>query len=87
MTDTPVPATITSAPLTIAALLTVDDTEMPDLVRYEFTLHSGNGVERKFIIDVPNEESGTTDVWVLDQTVEVGDTPEDGFATYTPVPA
>lgn len=57
----------------------------PNAVRFTFDLHTSTGVTRQFIIDVPNDEAGTTDVWVNDHTVEVGDTPEDGFATYTPV--
>ncbi len=62
-------------------------------VRYSFTLRAVPAeeglpiVERQFIIDVPLLETGTTDVWVLNSEVAVGDTPEDGFATFSPVPS
>ena len=75
--------------VSITAHLEPDTT--PGKSRYSFTLHGADGAARDFIIDVPDNEAptetwdtNTTDVWVLGQTVQVGDTPADGFATYTP---
>lgn len=79
------PATYEAVPFTIAATLTTLDVEPIDgmvPVRYAFTLYNGdNKVE--LLVDVPVFASDTTDVWVLDHEVAVGDTPADGFATYT----
>lgn len=65
-------------------------------VRYEFELRAidpsnDETTVRKFIIDVPFGND-STDVWVLgpdnqNLVVQVGDSPEDGFATFAPVPA
>lgn len=54
--------------------------------RYEFSLTDRFGNVHKFIVDLPNEPGSdrTVDVWLLGATVEVGDTPEDGFASFTP---
>ena len=65
---------------------TMDEVISENYTRYAFTLTSAGGdVSRSFLIDVPNGDEGTCDVWVNDSTVAVGDTPEDGFATFTPV--
>jgi hypothetical protein len=59
--------------------------ENDNVVRYQFTLQGYAGeTSRTFIIDVPPTDIGTTDVWVHDSIVEVGDTPMDGFATFSP---
>ena len=74
----------------------VSDELAPRSTRYEFTLYAmptSEGehpvIERKFIIDVPHTDDEGTDVWVMtrdrDCIVAVGDTPADGFATFTPV--
>lgn len=71
-----------SVPLHIAASLEEGVVELAS--RFTFTINSKTGVSRTFIVDVPHVESGGTDVWVSDSVVMVGDTPEDGFATFTP---
>jgi hypothetical protein len=58
-----------------------------NITRYSFELIADGGeASRSLIVDVPNEDSGTCDVWVVgpESVVMVGDTPEDGFATFTP---
>lgn len=67
----------------VVAQVTPSDDEKT--TRYEFDLFADGGESyRHLIVDLPNEDDGTTDVWVSDSTVEVGDTPADGFATFTP---
>lgn len=64
----------------------IEENDDQNLTRYTFTLYGGSGDSmRELIVDVPNEDGGTTDVWVLNSIVAVGDTPEDGFATFTPL--
>lgn len=75
-------STITSIPVHVEP----DSTE--GKTRYSFSLPGTDGATREFIVDVPDSETqydDTTDVWVLNSTIQVGDTPADGFATYTPV--
>lgn len=69
----------------ISVLVQIDDESVDGHVRYTFKLYAGDNAttEREFIVDVPNSDDDNTDVWVLGHDVEVGDTPEDGFATYT----
>lgn len=55
--------------------------------RYEFTLFDSTGQSYQFIVDLPNtegDENDSVDVWLVDSTVQIGDSPEDGFATFTP---
>lgn len=61
--------------------------EVPGVVRYVLTLTGRDGESaRSLIIDVPDDDStGSTDVWVSGSTVMVGDTPADGFASFTPI--
>jgi len=56
--------------------------EVPDKLRFSITLANGS-VVRDFIIDIPADEDDTTDVWEINSVVAVGDTPEDGFASFT----
>jgi hypothetical protein len=69
--------------INVKAEVTPDDSL--NCTRYTFELFADGGdASRRLIVDVPNSDEGTCDVWVLDSTVMVGDTPEDGFATFTP---
>lgn len=70
---------------TVNVVSTVEEGTVENASRYTFQLTSIAGVTRTFIVDVPHVESDSTDVWVSDSTVMVGDTPADGFATFTPV--
>lgn len=64
---------------------TLDPNEVPGMTRYSFTLYGKDGESsREFIVDIPDDDNSTCDVWVQNSTVEVGDTPADGFATFTP---
>jgi hypothetical protein len=68
----------------------LDNEQVEGSTRYQFQLNGRDGVtERFFIVDIPDDPQKPTDVWVVDSiaeamTVAVGDTPEDGFATFTP---
>lgn len=55
--------------------------------RVQFSLFDSDGKEYKFIVDLPNtDENDSVDLWMVGSTVQIGDTPEDGFATFTPNP-
>lgn len=59
--------------------------ETPGATRYSFTLYGRDGQSsRELIVDVPDNDEECCDVWVLNSSVQVGDGPDDGFATYKP---
>lgn len=63
-----------------------DEVDGMSATRWEFTLNGDDGKDYKFLVDLPlaGIEDRTVDVWLLGATVEVGDTPADGFASFTP---
>lgn len=65
----------------------IDGQEYTDC-RVTFDLYDRNDRKYSFIVDLPTpdapEHMQTVDVWLVDSVVEVGDSPEDGFATFTP---
>jgi hypothetical protein len=72
-----------------AEVLTPADAEIEGMEhidsRFKFTLTDSTGQTYEFIVDLPAaDENDSLDVWVKDSTVQVGDMPEDGFATFTP---
>lgn len=73
-----------------ADLFTPEDEEISGMdhvdCRVTFALFDSTGKSYEFIVDLPNtDENDSVDVWMKNSTVQVGDTPEDGFATFTPV--
>lgn len=62
---------------------TIDDSE-ERYTRYEFVLSNNDSESFNFIIDIPENGHKAVDVWVTDSVVHVGDTPDDGFATFYP---
>jgi len=73
-----------SFPVQINAQLRPSEDGLDGAARYEFDLYNSNGDKISLIVDVPEVLTETTDVWVLNHTVMIGDTPADGFATYIP---
>src|SRR4051812_44777212 len=69
---------------TVPVKVTID--EVTGTTRYEFTLANAQGnLEHSFIADIPvDSKQDAVDVWMVNSTVAVGDTPADGFATFTP---
>lgn len=64
-----------------------DEAIREDATRYVFSLSNMTGHEYNLIVDIPEDSADdTVDVWVTKTgkttTVMVGDTPEDGFATF-----
>jgi hypothetical protein len=63
----------------------LDESTIEGMTRYRFELFGKSGESsRTLIVDIPDDDEGTCDVWVADSSVAVGDTPDDGFATFTP---
>jgi hypothetical protein len=63
----------------------IDTDTVEGSTRYRFSLFGAEGdVARTFIVDVPDDPNESTDVWVDEHTAWIGDTPDDGFATFTP---
>lgn len=63
-----------------------DEMDGQSAMRHQFSLFGPDGAEYQFLVDLPlaGVENPTVDVWVLNCTVDIGDTSEDGFATFTP---